>query len=101
MHLGRYDRRDFYVGAGDHHDIGRQPRRYDFLKTTRTTATAPAMGCLRGPTAATRPRRALIAFDLSVIPHGATIQSVELTLYLGQVAGSGGGFRAEEQTVDD
>lgn len=37
------------------------------------------------------PHRALISFSLNGIPQGATITSVQLTLTLAQVAGSGGG----------
>ncbi|MEI9893253.1 MAG: DNRLRE domain-containing protein [Chthoniobacter sp.] len=37
------------------------------------------------------PHRALISFNLSGIPAGATITDVQLTLTLAQVAGSGGG----------
>lgn len=47
--------------------------------------------------------RGLIAFDLAGIPHGSTIQSVSLTLYLGQAAGSGGGTPGggtETSTID-
>lgn len=36
-------------------------------------------------------RRGLLSFDVGTIPRGSTINSVELTLYIGQVAGSGGG----------
>ena len=39
-----------------------------------------------------RPKRGLIEFDIpAYVPSGATITSAVLTLYLGQVAGSGGG----------
>src|SRR5579863_7995017 len=38
------------------------------------------------------PRRALLEFDIAgSVPAGSTIQSVQLTLYLAQVAGSGAG----------
>lgn len=36
------------------------------------------------------PRRTLISFDLSLIPAGSIINDVQLTLTLGQIAGSGG-----------
>lgn len=36
-------------------------------------------------------RRGLLSFDVSSIPTGSIITGVELTLYIGQVAGSGGG----------
>jgi PEP-CTERM motif len=45
-----------------------------------------------GTNGATSPRRGLIDFDIAGnIPIGATITGVQLTLHLGQVAGSGGG----------
>jgi hypothetical protein len=37
------------------------------------------------------PHRALISFNVSGIPAGATVTNVQLTLTLGQVAGAGGG----------
>jgi hypothetical protein len=49
-------------------------------------------GLFAGTNGTNSPRRALIDFDISGnIPLGATINSVSLTLYLGQIAGSGGG----------
>src|SRR5882672_1928770 len=42
-------------------------------------------GLFAGTNGTSSPRRALVAFDLSAIRHDAAIQSVELTLYLGQV----------------
>jgi hypothetical protein len=49
-------------------------------------------GLFAGTNGTSSPRRALIEFDIANnVPSGATITSVELTLFLGQVAGSGGG----------
>src|SRR5262245_57590830 len=49
-------------------------------------------GLFAGTNGTGSPRRALIDFDIAGnLPAGATIQSVQLTLILGQVAGSGGG----------
>ncbi|HEV3418549.1 MAG TPA: DNRLRE domain-containing protein [Pirellulales bacterium] len=49
-------------------------------------------GLFAGTNGASSPRRGLIAFDIADnIPSGAIIDSVQLTLVLGQVAGSGGG----------
>src|SRR5262249_19436624 len=49
-------------------------------------------GLFAGTNGTASPRRALIAFDIAGnVPTGATISSVQLTLYLGQVAGGGGG----------
>jgi hypothetical protein len=49
-------------------------------------------GLFAGTNGASSPRRALIAFDIADnVPSGAIIDSVQLTLVLGQVAGSGGG----------
>lgn len=45
-----------------------------------------------GTNGANSPRRGLISFDIAgSIPAGATIDAVQLTLFLAQVAGSGGG----------
>jgi hypothetical protein len=47
------------------------------------------------------PRRALIAFDVAdSIPAGATITDVQLTLFLGQVAGSGMGGGGGNSTIE-
>jgi hypothetical protein len=47
------------------------------------------------------PRRGLIAFDVADdIPAGATITGVQLTLFLGQVAGSGGGVGGGTSTIE-
>jgi hypothetical protein len=49
-------------------------------------------GLFAGTNGANSPRRALIAFDIAgSLPAGAVVQAVQLTLTLGQVAGSGGG----------
>jgi hypothetical protein len=46
-----------------------------------------------------RPKRGLIEFDIpAYVPSDATITSAVLTLYLGQVAGSGGGGGSADQT---
>lgn len=59
-------------------------------------------GLFAGTTGTKSPRRALLSFDLSVIPNGAVIQAVELKLYLGQVAGGGGGGNGgtESSTIE-
>ena len=45
------------------------------------------------------PKRGLIEFDIpAYVPSNATITSAALTLYLGQVAGSGGGGSGGDQT---
>src|SRR5262249_26038168 len=48
-------------------------------------------GLFAGTNGARSPRRALVSFDMTGVPPGATIQSASLILTLGQVAGSGGG----------
>ena len=45
-------------------------------------------GIFAGTNGANSPRRGLISFDLTNIPAGATITNVQLTLTLGQVAGT-------------
>ena len=48
------------------------------------------VGMFVGGNNASSPRRGLLEFDIAAaIPAGATINSVQLTLYLGQVAGGG------------
>jgi hypothetical protein len=53
-------------------------------------ASGAGNALLAGTNGSSSPRRAMIQFDLSAIPAGATIQSAELTLFLAQFAGSGG-----------
>ena len=48
-------------------------------------------GLFAGTNGQSSPRRALIAFNVGGIPSNAIVQSVQLTLKVGQVAGSGGG----------
>lgn len=69
------------------------PARADatILENNPHNGSGRSTGLFAGTNGASSPRRALIAFDLSAIPAGAIIESVQLTLYLGQVAGSGGG----------
>lgn len=50
-----------------------------------------APGFFAGTNSQPSPRRGLIDFDVSSIPAGAVITSVELRLVIGQLAGSGGG----------
>ena len=58
-------------------------------------------GLFAGTNGTSSPRRALIDFDIADnVPAGATIQSVQLTLILGQVAGSGGGGGGGTPTID-
>jgi hypothetical protein len=47
-------------------------------------------GIFAGTNGTSSPRRGLISFDLSLIPAGSIITDVQLTLTLGQIAGSGG-----------
>jgi hypothetical protein len=56
-------------------------------------------GLFAGTNGATSPRRALISFDLSGIPAGATITGVQLTLTVGQIAGSGGSGGISTRTI--
>lgn len=58
-----------------------------------------APGLFAGTNGASSPRRALLSFDLSSIPAGATITSVQLTLTVGQIAGSGGNGGTSTQTI--
>jgi hypothetical protein len=50
-----------------------------------------APGFFSGTNSQPSPRRGLIEFDLSTLPQGVTITSVEVRLVIGQLAGSGGG----------
>jgi hypothetical protein len=57
-------------------------------------------GLFAGTNGMVSPRRALISFDLSGIPAGATITDVQLTLTVGQIAGSsGGGGTSSTRTI--
>lgn len=56
-------------------------------------------GLFAGTNGATSPRRALISFDLSSIPANATITDVQLTLTVGQIAGSGGSGGVSTRTI--
>lgn len=55
-------------------------------------ASGGGPGLFAGTNGTDSPRRALIEFNIAgAIPAGSTIDSVQLTLFLNQVAGSGGG----------
>jgi hypothetical protein len=55
-------------------------------------ASGAGNGLFVGTNAQSSPRRSLVAFDVAgSVPAGATIQSVQLKLTLGSVAGGGGG----------
>jgi hypothetical protein len=56
-------------------------------------------GIFAGTNGAASPRRGLISFDLSSIPAGATITNVQLTLTVGQIAGSGGSGGSNTETI--
>jgi hypothetical protein len=56
-----------------------------------TNSSGGGPGLFAGTNVMTSPRRALISFDLSNIPSNAIITGVQLTLTVGQIAGSGGG----------
>ena len=58
-------------------------------------------GLFAGTNGDVSPRRSLIAFDIADnIPAGATITDVQLTLFLGQVAGSGMGGGGGNSTIE-
>jgi hypothetical protein len=58
-------------------------------------------GLFAGANGMASPRRGLIAFDIvDNVPTGATITDVQLTLFLGQVGGSGGGGSGGTATID-
>ncbi len=58
-------------------------------------------GLFAGTDGDVSPRHALIAFDIADnIPAGATITDVQLTLFLGQVAGSGMGGGGGNSTIE-
>ena len=58
-------------------------------------------GLFAGTNGMASPRRGLIAFDIvDNVPAGATITEVQLTLFLGQVGGSGGGGSGGTATID-
>jgi hypothetical protein len=56
-------------------------------------------GIFAGANGTSSPRRGLIAFDLSAIPAGSTITGVQLTLTVGQIAGSGGSGGSNTETI--
>ncbi|EDY22180.1 hypothetical protein CfE428DRAFT_0305 [Chthoniobacter flavus Ellin428] len=56
-------------------------------------------GIFAGTNGAISPRRGLMSFDLSSIPAGATITNVQLTLTVGQIAGSGGSGGMSTETI--
>src|SRR5689334_14594360 len=57
--------------------------------TNNASGRGPAL--FAGADGSSNRKRSMVAFDLSSIPPTATIESVTMTLYLAQVAGSGGG----------
>lgn len=56
-------------------------------------------GIFAGTNGAVSPRRGLMSFDLSSIPAGAIITGVQLTLTVGQIAGSGGSGGTNTETI--
>lgn len=60
-----------------------------FSEATSSSLSLP--GFFVGTDGGDSPKRGLLQFDLSSIPAGATIDSVTLSLSVGQVAGSAGG----------
>jgi hypothetical protein len=65
-------------------------------------ASGSGNALVSGTNGSISPRRGLLAFDVAGnVPVGATIQSAELTMYLAQFAGSGGGGNgAATATID-
>jgi Dockerin type I domain len=58
-------------------------------------------GLFAGTNGTASPRRGLIAFDIvDNVPAGSTITDVQLTLFVGQVAGSGGSGSGGTATID-
>ena len=56
-------------------------------------------GLFAGTNSGLSPRRAMVDFNVSTIPNGATISDVQLRLVIGQIAGSGGGGGSTGPTI--
>jgi hypothetical protein len=79
-------------------DLGANHDTTIFQNNVSNSAGA-APGIFAGTNGAVSPRRGLISFDLSSIPTNATITGVQLTLTVGQIAGSGGSGGTSTETI--
>ncbi len=79
-------------GIADAHTLAFQPVRDNTLYENATGAVSNGHGdhCFAGNTGTASKRRALLVFDLSLIPPGATVTGVTLQLTLDRAAGASG-----------
>ncbi|MEI9893252.1 MAG: DNRLRE domain-containing protein [Chthoniobacter sp.] len=80
------------VNLGANHDT-------TIFQNNVTNSAGAAPGIFAGTNGASSPRRGLMSFDLSSIPAGAIITNVQLTLTVGQIAGSGGSGGTSTETI--
>src|SRR5262245_52700050 len=64
-----------------------------------TQSNGAGPGMFAGSNSNLSPRRGLLSFDVSSIPTGSTINSAEVQLTVGQIAGSGGSGTGGDQTT--
>jgi hypothetical protein len=80
------------IGGGSDANIATDVKSNTIFQNNVNNSNGDGPGIFSGTNGTSSPRRGLIEFNVAGnIPSGATINSVQLVLYLGQVAGSGGG----------
>ena len=80
------------IGGGSDTNIGTDVKDNTIFQNNVNNSDGGGPGMFSGTNGMTSPRRGLIEFNVAAkVPAGATIMSVQLVLFLGQVAGSGGG----------
>jgi hypothetical protein len=88
--------------AGSANTITIEPNRdVTIFQNNVNNSSGGGYGLFAGTNGTSSPRRALIGFDIAgSVPPGAVIQAVQLTMVLGQVAGSGSGSGSGSPTID-
>ncbi|HVU86195.1 MAG TPA: DNRLRE domain-containing protein [Pirellulales bacterium] len=80
------------IGGGSDSNIATDVKDNTIFQNNVNNSDGGGPGMFSGTNGASSPRRGLIEFNVAGnIPAGSTITSVQLVLFLGQVAGSGGG----------
>jgi hypothetical protein len=90
--FGAVSARADVIDLGANHDT-------TIFQNNVNNAAGGGPGIFAGTNGAVSPRRGLMSFDLSSIPAGATITNVQLTLTVGQIAGSGGSGGSNTETI--
>src|SRR5579863_6455678 len=80
------------IGGGSDSNIATDVKDNTIFQNNTSNSDGGGPGMFAGTNGTSSPRRGLIEFNVAAkVPAGATITSVQLELFLGQIAGSGGG----------